>query len=546
MGELNAGITPLETECTYDDNLKIWSGGERQSLFSADLSIGEIIFQEMERHPKLIAQISVTDDVVLTREELFLNAKRVASYMRNLGLGQNDIVGVMGRHTTHLAAVAYACYFNGTPFHALHNAYEQSTIAKLFGITKPRLIFCDGDEFDKVRAASQGHQVQIVTMRNHPRCDSIRIQDVLTTPVDPNFRPVRLTLGTDQTLAILSSSGTTGVPKAVTISNSHQIIVAFLNMNNSIVQYTSSTLDWFSGLVMNITAGVFSTTNIIADGDFDPALLCNIIRQYKISLVLLSSSYMAMLANCPEFKTADLSSLKNLFYGGSNCSLDVQKRARSRLSHDCLNFSYSLTELNSAGCINFNFDQKPNSVGRPVRGIKVKVIDSEGKAQGPNTVGEICFYSGQKWYGYYESPEETRLILDSQNWFHTGDLGYVDEDGYVFIIDRIKDMLKYQNIMYYPSEIENVIAEMPDVVEACVFGIWDEVNGDEAAASVVRKQGSELNSQDVVDYVRKRISAKYKQLNGGALIVDQITGVGDRKTNRAAAKAHFLKHMNNN
>ncbi|KAI8040510.1 hypothetical protein M5D96_006453, partial [Drosophila gunungcola] len=453
MGELNAGITPLETECTYDDDLKTWSGGERQSLFSADLSIGEIIFHEMERHPKLIAQ---------------------------------------------------------------------------------------------VRAASQGHQVKIVTMRNHPRCDSIRIQDVLTTPVEPNFRPVRLTLGTDQTLAILSSSGTTGVPKAVTISNSHQIIVTFLNMNNSIVQYTSSTLDWFSGLVMNITAGVFSTTNIIADGDFDPALLCNIIRQYKISLVLLSSSYIAMLANCPEFKTADLSSLKNLFYGGSNCSLDVQKRARSRLSHDCLNFSYTLTELNSAGCVNFNFDLKPNSVGRPVRGIKVKVIDTEGKAQGPNNVGEICFYSGQKWYGYYESPEETRLIQDSQKWFHTGDLGYVDEDGYVFIIDRIKDMLKYQNIMYYPSEIENVIAEMPDVVEACVFGIWDEVNGDEAAASVVKKQGSELKSQDVVDYVRKRISAKYKQLNGGALIVDQITGIGDRKTNRAAAKAHFLKHMNNN
>ncbi|XP_016981368.1 4-coumarate--CoA ligase 1-like [Drosophila rhopaloa] len=532
-------------ESNYDDNLKTWSGGERQSLFPADLSIGEIIFQEMERHPKHIAQISLTDDSVLTREELLLNAKRVASYMRNLGLGQNDIVGVMGRHTNHLAAVAYACFFNGTPFHALHNAYEPSTIETLFGLTKPRLIFCDGDDFEKVRAATESLQVKIITMRNHPT-GSIRIQDVLTTPVDRNFKPFRLKNGTDQTLAILSSSGTTGVPKAVTISNSHQIIVSFLPMNNSIVHYTSSTLDWFSGLTMTIIAGVFSTTSIIADSDFDPGLLCNVIKKYKISLVLLSSSYIAMFANCPEFKSADLSSLKYLFYGGSNCSLEVQNQVRSRLSHDCLHFCYSLTELNSVGCVNFNFDRKPNSVGRPVKGTKLKIIDKQGESQGPNSAGEICFYSGQKWSGYFKNPEESRIIQDSQNWFHSGDLGYMDEDGYLFIIDRLKDMLKFQNIIYYPSEIEKVIAEIPNVVEACVFGIWDAENGDEAAASVVRKPGTQLEAQDVVDYVRKRIAAKYKQLNGGALIVDQISGCGSRKINRAAAKAYYLKHMNNN
>jgi len=161
-------------------------------------------------------------------------------------------------------------------------------------------------------------------------------------------------------------------------------------------------------------------------------------------------------------------------------------------------------------------------------------------------VGEICFHNGQKWAGYYKNPDETRQIQDSENWIHTGDLGYVDKDGYLFVIDRLKDMLKYQNIMYYPSEIENVIAEMPNVLEACVFGIWDPVNGDVAAASVVKKPGTQLESQDVVEYVRKRITAKFKQLNGGALIVDQIVRSGNRKTNRSAVKEHFLKNYNNN
>ncbi|EDW93556.1 luciferin 4-monooxygenase [Drosophila yakuba] len=533
------------SEVNYDENLKIWSGRETRSSFSPDLSIGEIIFREMECHPKLIAQISITEDTVLTREELHMNAMRVASYMRDMGLGQDDIVGVMGRHTTHLSAVAYACFFNGTPFHALHNAYEESCISKLFGITKPRLIFCDGDEYEKVQAATKDLQVTIVTMRNHP-VGSVRIQDILTTSVKQNFQPVRLKDGTDQTLAILSSSGTSGFPKAVTISNSHKIIVEYMGLNSSIVQYTSSTLDWLSGLLMAISTGVFSTTSIIADCDFDPGLLCRAIAKYKISLVLLSSSYLAMFANSPELQSADLSSLKYLFYGGSSSSLEAQRRIRSHLSHDCLHFCYGLTELNSAGSVNLNFDGKPNSVGRPARGIKVKVIDEQGGALGPNVQGEICFNNDQKWSGYYQDPDESRKIQDSENWIHTGDLGYVDEDGYIFVIDRLKDMLKFQNIMYYPSEIENVIAEMPNVLEACVFGIWDPVNGDEAAASVVKKPGAQLEAQEVVDYVRKRTTAKFKQLNGGALIVDELVGSGNRKANRAAVKKHFINHFNNN
>ncbi|XP_016955243.1 luciferin 4-monooxygenase isoform X1 [Drosophila biarmipes] len=544
MGKVKETKKMLQSECTYDDNLKIWSGGEYQNLFSPDLSIGEVIFQEMERHPKLIAQISVTENTVLTRKELLENAKRVSCFMRKMGLGQDDIVGVMGRHTTHLAAVAFACFFNGTPFHALHNAYEESTIEELFGLTKPRLIFCDGDEFEKVRAATRNLQVKIATMRNHPE-GALRIQDILTTPVEQNYQPTRLRHGNVHTLAILSSSGTTGVPKAVTISNSHQLIVNFLLMKSSLVQYTSSTLDWFSGLSLTIVCGVFSTTSIIADNDFDAGLLCDIIQKYKISLVCLSSSNLARFANGPAFESSDLSSLKYLFYGGSNCSLEVQQRVRHRVGH-CLHFCYALTELNSLGCVNFNFDEKPNSVGRPVNGIQVKIINEQGEAQGPNKFGEICFNSGQKWAGYYKNPEESQIIQDAQNWLHTGDLGYMDEDAYLFVMDRLKDMLKYQNIMYYPSEIESVIAEMPNVVESCVFGIWEPVNGDEAAALVVKKEGTQLEAQDVVDYVRKRITAKYKQLNAGVLIVDQIAGSGNRKANRSAAKAYFLEHFNNN
>ncbi|XP_017129317.1 4-coumarate--CoA ligase 1 [Drosophila elegans] len=542
MVELQAGTSPFKTESNFDSNLKIWSGGEKRSLFSADLSIGEIIFRQMESHPKHIAQISVTEDTVLTWEELHMNAKRVAVYLRNLGLEQGDFVGVIGRLTTHMTAVAYACFFNGTPYHALHTEFGESEIKRLFEISRPKLIFCDGDEFEKVRAATEDLRVQIITMRNHPE-GSLRIQDILRTPVGQNFQPVRLKEGSEQTLALLSSSGTSGPPKAVTISNSHQIIASFFPINSSLVAYNRNTLDWASGITMTINAAVFSITNIIEDSVFNPGSLCRLIEKYKVSFVFVNSPQLTMLANCPEIESADLSSLKYLTYGGSNCSLEVQNQVRKRLGRDCLSFSYTLTELNSPGCVSFNFDEKPNSVGRPVRGIQLKIIDKQGVAQGPNSLGEICFYNGQKWCGYYKNPEETKRMQDSQNWFHTGDLGYMDEDGYLFIIDRLKDILKYQDIIYYPSEIENVIAEMPNVVESCVFGLWDPVNGDEAAASVVKKPGTQLEAHEIVDYVKKRITAKFKQLNGGALIVDQIFRSVNGKTNREATKAEFIKIM---
>lgn len=160
---------------------------------------------------------------MLTRGELFTNAKRVASYLRGLELQQTDIVGIVARNTTHNSAVAYGCYFNGIAYHALNINYEQATIEKLYGLTKPKVIFCDGDEYEKVRAATAKLDVRIVTMRNHP-AGSISIDEVLQTVVEQDFKPARLKQGNNQTLVIMCSSGTTGTPKAVTVTNSHKIL----------------------------------------------------------------------------------------------------------------------------------------------------------------------------------------------------------------------------------------------------------------------------------------------------------------------------------
>ncbi|KAH8420865.1 hypothetical protein KR222_006964, partial [Zaprionus bogoriensis] len=530
---------PFRPEITYDAEHKVWSSDPVEDYFAPHLSIGQIIFHEMRRHPKLVAQISDTENTVLHRDELLQNSMRVASYMRKLGLKQSDVVGIIARNTTHISAVAYGCFFNGIAFHALNMNYEEATIEKLFGITKPCLIFCDGDEYLKIKSATKSLNVKIVTMREHHK-DSISINEVLASAVEPNFEPAHLEKGNDQTLAILCSSGTTGTPKAVTISNSRKIFSCCTYLTTSDVQYSHSSLDWITGLSTTVISGVFSTLRVIADNAFEPARLLRIIEKYRVTWVMQAPSHMAMIVSCPEFAKANFESIQYHLYGGTRCSLEVQHQIRSRLSRDCLQLAYGFSEAGSMVSTNWNFDEKPNSVGRLVQGYKAKIINEQGENCGPNEVGELCINSGQFWAGYYGNPEESQKIRDSELWFHTGDLAYIDDDGFLYIVERKKDMLKFQSIMYYPNEIEEVISQMPDVAEVCVFGVWDQFNGDEAAAAVVKKKGSKIEAQDVVDYVRNKIGAKYKHLHAGAIIVDDLKRSPNGKPNRVATKAYFL------
>ncbi|EDV94910.1 GH15741 [Drosophila grimshawi] len=536
---------PYNTESNYNAEDKIWSGPQCSNYFAPDISIGEIIFHEMRRHPKLIAQISDTENTVLTREELHLNSMHVASYMRSLGLVQTDIVGIIGRNTTHIFAVVYGCFFNGIAFHSLNTSYEQSTIEKLFDITKPRLIFCDGEDYEKVKSATEKLNAKIITMRNH-QSGSISIEEVFATPVETDFQPARLEQGNDQTLAILCSSGTTGIPKAVTISNSRNILIACRSLTTDDVQYTHSTLDWLTCLATTVSSGVYSTKRIIADNPFDPARFLRVIKEYKVTWLMQAPSHMAMISNCPEFEQANLDSIRFYNFGGGRCSLEAQQLIRTRLQFDCMYFMYGFTEAGSIVSINYEFDKKPNSVGRLAVDYKLKILDEQGNTLGPNKVGEICVYSGQYWAGYYGNPEETRNVRDSEKWFHSGDLGYMDDDGFLYIMDRKKDMLKYQNIMYYPHEIEEVISQMPGVAEVCVFGIWNPLVGDKAAAAVVKKIGSKIQAQDVVDFVKGHCSAIYKHLHGGAIIVDDLKRSPNGKTNQQLMKAYFLEVTDKN
>nr|XP_036673111.1 luciferin 4-monooxygenase-like [Drosophila suzukii] len=357
------------------------------------------------------------------------------------------------------AAVAYACFFNGIAMHTLNSAYLPEIIEKLFLNTKPRIIFCDGDEYEKILSATAKLNVKIVTMRNHP-AGVLSIQEVLKTPAEEGFKPTPLNQGSTHPLAILSTSGTTGTPKAVIVSNCRTILSGF--------------------------------------------------------------------------------TLRYYYFGGGRCTAEVQKRLRQKLGKDIIQFCYGASELGSLYCVNWHYDAKPNSVGRPSPGYKVKILNDQGDKLGPNEEGEVFINNGSFWPGYYANPEATKGVY-KDHWYQTGDLGYVDDDGFVYIVERKKDLLKYHSNKYYPHDLEELISQMPGVVEACVFGIWNVENGDEAAAIIAKKPNVQLSEKDVTDFVDQHASTKFLRLHAGCLIVNDLKRSPNGKTNRAANKEYFIR-----
>lgn len=310
---------------------------------------------------------------------------------------------------------------------------------------------------------------------------------------------------------------------------------------SSDVQYCHNTLDWTTGVTACISSGIHSTCRVISDEAFDPVLMLQWFEKYKITWYLGPPSHLAMMVNCPEFEKTNLDHVKQMLYGGMCASVEVQEAFRKRLKKGVLLFAYGFTELGTTNAtLNRHYDEKPNSVGRILPGLKLKIVSPEGEALPPNKNGEIVIHPGQYWDGYFGNKETSREVQDLDGWIYTGDSGYVDEDGFLYISGRIKDMLKHKGLMFYPSDIEDVITQIPGVAEVCVFGIPHPVNWDEAAAVVVLRRDAKLTAEDIINYVKDNTDTEYLRLNAGCLIVSEIKRLSNGKTSREANKELFL------
>src|SRR6266581_1406635 len=277
--------------------------------------------------------------------------------------------------------------------------------------------------------------------------------------------------------------------------------------------YTGGTTGRAKGVMLshaNIVSNVIVRT-------FNPELVMTAIETEKVTATLIVPTMIQMLVDHPLFQTADLSSLTRIMYGASPISEALLNRAMWGLPGTAFHQLYGMTEL-SPLATHLPWDQhtgenaakknRQRACGRAAIGCEVRIVDADRKPVAPGVVGEVAVRGQNVMMGYWERPEETaNAVIDG--WMHTGDGGYMDEEGYVYLVDRVKDMIITGGENVYSMEVENVIAQHPAVSQCAVIGIPSERWGETVHAFVIPNAGSNVNAAEIIAFCKEKI-AGYK------------------------------------
>ena len=318
----------------------------------------------------------------------------------------------------------------------------------------------------------------------------------------------------DDTAVILYTSGTTGKPKGAELSHFNLFFNCYGTARDLAEIGTEDRALVVLPLFHSFGQSVLQNSFISAGAGlslvprFDPYAVLETIQRDQITHFAGVPTMYTYLLNAPDTEKYDTSSLKLCMSGGAAIPVEVLKGFEKKYNVTILE-GYGLSETSPVAIFNRNKEQrKYGSIGLPIWGVEAKIVDDNDNDLPPNEPGEIVMRGHNIMKGYRNRPEATAETMKG-GWFHSGDIGYVDEEGFYFITDRKKDMIIRGGFNVYPREVEEVLFAHPAIAEAAVIGVPDDLQGEEVKACVVLKPNQELDEQGVIDYCKEHL-AKYK------------------------------------
>jgi fatty-acyl-CoA synthase len=332
-------------------------------------------------------------------------------------------------------------------------------------------------------------------------------------------RDPMLPVGPQDDVIQLYTSGTTGHPKGVQLTNANYLSIFACLGNAPLGRYEPEDVVLIAMPFFHV-AGVNIGLLTLAQGaqgvvlgETDPAEILRLFGAKRVSYAFLVPALILFVVQNPAAAATDFSSLKNISYGASPISDEVLLRAKEVFGCEFLQV-YGLTETAGGGTFLLPEDHDPargklRSCGRPAPGHEIRVVGSDNTALPAGEVGEIQIRAGNVMKGYWNKADATAKAICGEGWFSTGDAGFFDDEGYLYIHDRVKDMIVSGGENVYPAEVENAIMGHPGVADVAVIGVPDERWGEAVKAIVVKKPGVAPDPSDIIAYARERI-AGYK------------------------------------
>lgn len=450
-----------------------------------------------------------------TWAELDARANRVANALRAMGLGAGDRVAFVGKGSDEFFELMFGAARAGLTLVPIIWRLAPPEVTAIVRDCEAKALFVAPDQFERLEAWKRDLPgVTFIALEDGADdlwrfADWRDAQSDSSPGVDVDPGGVALQLYT---------SGTTGLPKGVMLSHAN-----LLRGRTEAAQTNMDWNDWLEGDV-NLVAlplghiggvgwavvGYFNGARSVIQREFIPGAILDAIEQGVTKLFLVPTALHLVLQN-PRVREIDYSRLRYILYGASPIALHLLQQATEVFG---CGFAQQYGATETCGTIVYlppedhdpAGNQRMRGAGLPMPGVELRIVDRDRKVLPPHEIGEIETRSVANMIGYWKQDAATAEALDADGWFRTGDAGYLDDDGYLYIADRFKDMICTGAENVYPNEVENAIFGHPAVLEVSVIGVPDEKWGETVKAVVVLKPGAEPDAANIIAWARERIA----------------------------------------
>ena len=469
-------------------------------------------------------------DATQTYADIDRLSDRLAGLFAHKGVGRGDRVAVILQNVPQFVIVSLAAWKVGAIVVSLNPMYRTPELRKLFEDCEPKAVICHDDQWDNVLPAAGPVDPELVfwtAAREFQMRSDVRVlprpgaapqaHALATVFAGDAAAPPALVLTSDDIGLLLYTSGTTGVPKGAMLTHRNLVATALIcrdhfELNDMSRIFGVAPLFHITGFEIQMVAAFAASAAMVLTYRFQPQVALDAFLEWRPTFIVGAITAYIALMNQADATQRHFESFVHIYSGGAPIAPSVIVAFAERFGR-AIRSSYGMTELTSASHLAPNEGRIPVdpasgalSIGRPTPGVDAIVVDDKRRPLGPGEHGEVVVRGPGVMAGYWRKPAETDEVL-TNGWLHSGDVGFFDEDGWFYLVDRKKDMISASGFKVWPREVEDVIYGFPGVREAAVVGAADPYRGETVVAFVSAQPGAVIDVAALSRFCRERLAA---------------------------------------